>query len=211
MISVVLVDDHKLLRNGLGSFIQNTEDFEVLFEADNGKIFQEMIRETSVPKPNVVLMDINMPVQDGYVTTKWLTQYHPQIKVLALSMHDDEVCIIRMLRCGAKGYLLKDADPEDLLKAIREVHSTGFYQSALMTKHLPNVLSADPRFLNLSNREMEVLRLLATDLTYKEIAEEMNLGFKTVEGYRERLSDKLAIKTRVGLVMYAIKAGIIQI
>jgi DNA-binding NarL/FixJ family response regulator len=214
MISVALVDDHKLLRNGLGNFIRSSNRFGVLFEADNGLEMQHKLADGKLP--DVILMDINMPLMDGYMATDWLREHQPDIKVLALSMYDGEDCIIRMLRYGAKGYILKDAEPSELLNAIDEVHRHGFYYSAVISPHLRQLLRInDPKKQTnaggLTTREMELLQHMASDDTYKEIADKMFLSPKTVEGYREKLCDKLQIKTRVGLVMYAIKNGIVKV
>jgi len=214
MISVALVDDHKLLRNGLGSFIRSSDGCQVLFEADNGQELQEKLTAGG-PFPDVVLMDINMPVLDGYMTTDWLRKQYPEIKVLALSMYDTEDCIIRMLRYGAKGFILKNAEPAELLKAIDEVYEKGFYYSATISPHLRHMLRVGdskrtPDPVELTPRETELLQMMASDDTYKEIADKMFLSPKTVEGYREKLSEKLQVKTRIGLVMYAIKNGIVK-
>lgn len=215
MITVAMVDDHKLLRNGLSSFIRNNPDFEVLFEADNGIDLQQKIKEH--PLPNVILMDINMPLMDGYSATQWLFQNYKEVKVIALSMYDSEECIIRMLRCGAKGYILKDAEPSELLRAMDEVHRHGFYYSPMVAHHLIHIINnteTDPKQVPaklLSEREMELLHFMASEMTYKEIADKMFLSPKTVEGYREKICEKLQVKTRVGLVMYAIRNGIVKL
>lgn len=215
MITVALIDDHKLLRNGLSSFIRNNPDFDVLFEADNGIDMQQQLEKH--PLPNVILMDINMPLMDGYSATQWLFQHHKQVKVIALSMYDSEECIIRMLRCGARGYILKDAEPSELLRAMHEVQRHGFYYSPMVSQHLIHIINnteTDPRLVPaklLSEREMELLHLMASEMTYKEIADKMFLSPKTVEGYREKICEKLQVKTRVGLVMYAIRNGIVKL
>jgi two-component system invasion response regulator UvrY len=215
MITVAMVDDHKLLRNGLSSFIRNNPDFEVLFEADNGIDLQQKIKQH--PLPNVILMDINMPLMDGYSTTQWLFQNYKEVKVIALSMYDSEECIIRMLRCGAKGYILKDAEPSELLRAMDEVHRHGFYYSPMVAHHLIHIINnteTDPKQVPaklLSERELELLHFMASEMTYKEIADKMFLSPKTVEGYREKICEKLQVKTRVGLVMYAIRNGIVKL
>lgn len=215
MISVALIDDHKLLRNGLSSFIGNTPGFKVLFEADNGIDMQQQLKEH--PLPDVILMDINMPLMDGYSATQWLFLHHKQVKVIALSMYDSEECIIRMLRCGARGYILKDAEPSELLKAMDEVYRHGFYYSPMVSQHLIHIINkteTDPKQVPaklLSERELELLHLMASEMTYKEIADKMFLSPKTVEGYREKICEKLQVKTRVGLVMYAIRNGIVKL
>lgn len=213
MITVALVDDHRLLRSGLSNFIKTSPDMEVLFEADNGVEMQDRIAARG--KPDVILMDINMPLMDGYDATRWLHGYHPDIRVIALSMYDGEECIIRMLRCGARGYLLKDAEPAELIRAIRETHQNGFYYTPVVSKHIAHILhesEQDKKSSNsLTEREIELLQFMASELTYKEIADKMFLSPKTIEGHREKICDKLQIKTRVGLVMYAMKNGIVKV
>lgn len=211
-IAVALVDDHKLLRNGLSNFIKSTPDFKVVFEADNGIDLQERIKSQSLP--DVVLMDINMPLMDGYDATEWLYKHYPAVKVIALSMYDSEECIIRMLRRGAKGYLLKDSEPSELLKAIRETKTQGYYYTPMVARQISLLINdkenEQKNALALSEREMELLQYMASEMTYKEIADKMNLSPKTVENHREKICEKLQIKTRVGLVMYAMKNGIVK-
>lgn len=215
-ITIALADDHVLLRNGLANLLQDL-DFEVVFQADNGKQFIEKLK-THTP-PQVVLMDINMPVMDGYDTTLWLKKNHPDVKVLALSMYNDENAIIRMLKSGAKGYLLKDSSPSELKAAIRSLVTKGFYYSELVTGTLIHTINHmdDPEsatikdVLGLNERELEMLKLICTELTFKEIAEKMQISPRTVDGYRDILLEKLQCKSRIGLVIFAIKNGIIVI
>jgi two-component system invasion response regulator UvrY len=211
MISVALVDDHRLLRSGLSNFIKSNPEFKVVFEADNGLELQEKMKGNALP--DVVLMDINMPLMDGYEATAWLHKNHAAVKVLALSMYDSEECIIRMLRRGAKGYLLKDTEPDDLIKAIQETYHNGFYYTPLVAKHIAYLINDTDQKQNttLTERETELLQHMASELTYKEIADKMFLSPKTVENHREKMCEKLQIKTRVGLVMYAIKNGIVKV
>lgn len=217
MIKVALVDDHKLLRNGLSNFIKSNPLFSVVFEADNGEAMKTIIDANDLP--DVVLMDINMPLMDGYAATQWLRDHFPKVKVIALSMYDGEECIIRMLRCGARGYILKDSEPSLLIRAIDEVHRHGFFYSEMIAGHMIHLINAadgdtgkkKKTDKTLSERETELLQLMASEMTYKEIAAKMFLSPKTVEGHREALSEKLDIKTRVGLVLYGVRNGIIKV
>jgi two-component system, NarL family, invasion response regulator UvrY len=215
MTTVALVDDHVLLRNGLATLVRNL-GYDVLFEANNGDDF--LSKRTTKGDPDVVLMDINMPEKDGYETTMWLRQNCPDVKVLALSMYDDENAIIRMLKSGAKGYILKDSEPADLRAALDAVTRKGFYYSEMVTGRLMRSISdmdeesnGTKKLLNLNERETEFLKLVCTEMTYKEIAEKMFLSPRTIDGYRDALFEKLDIKTRTGLVIYAIKNGIVKI
>ncbi len=214
--NVVLVDDHTLLRNGLASLIRSFGDFNILFEADNGQDFINKLKPKTLPQ--VVLMDINMPEMDGYEACLWLKTNHPKIKVLALSMYDNETSVIRMFKAGAKGYILKDCDPAELKNALEDVVAKGFYYSEMVTGkliHTINSLDEEDNqarnVIQMNEREVSFLKLVCTELTYKEIAEKMFLSPRTIDGYRDDLFQKLNARTRVGLVMYAIKNGIVNI
>ncbi|MEQ1677154.1 MAG: response regulator transcription factor [Chitinophagaceae bacterium] len=211
--SIVLVDDHVLLRSGLAGMLKES-GYTVLFEADNGKEFTEKIKQ--VAEPDIVLLDINMPVMDGYATAAWIKTNYPEIKVLALSMYDEEEAIIKMLKNGARGYILKDSHPSELKAAIESLAAKGFYYSEMVTGRLMRSILDDPgngkaAEDNLTDRELEFLKLTATEMTYKEIADQMHLSPRTIDGYRDALFEKLNIKSRVGLVLYAIKNGIVSI
>ncbi len=215
MPSIVLVDDHSLLRMGLASLVESLGN-TVLFEADDGKEFIEKLDGQNLP--DIVLMDINMPEMDGFQTTQWLKQNHPEVKVLALSMYDNENSIIRMLKCGAKGYILKDSEPAELKAAIEAVMTKGFYYSDLVSGkliHAINKLDDDDNglksLIQLNDRETDFLKYACTEMTYKEIADKMFVSPRTIDGYRDALFEKLHVKTRVGLVMYAIKNGVVNI
>lgn len=159
-----------------------------------------------------------MPEMDGYETTLWLKKNHPEIKVLALSMYDNENAIIRMFKAGAKGYILKDCEPSELRMALDALAGKGFYYSEMVTGrliHSINKLDDDDdhtsHLIQLNDRELEFLKLACSELTYKEIADRMFLSPRTIDGYRDALFEKLHVKTRVGLVMYAIKNGIVTL
>ncbi len=214
-INIVLVDDHVLLRNGLANLIESF-GYKVLFQADNGKYFTEKLQPSNLP--GIVLLDINMPEMDGYDTALWLKENYPEIKILALSMYDNENAIIRMFKAGAKGYILKDCDPSELRAALEAITSKGFYYSEMVTGKLIHTINTmddkDNQLINpvkLNDREINFLKLSCTELTYKEIADKMFVSPRTIDGYRDDLFHKLKIKTRVGLVMYAIKNGIVNV
>jgi DNA-binding NarL/FixJ family response regulator len=214
MANIVLVDDHILLRNGLASLVKDL-GYNVLFEADNG---EDLITKLEAKgAPDIVLLDINMPKKDGYETALWLKRNFPDSKILALSMYDDENAIIRMLKNGARGYILKDTDPAELRSAIEAVLTKGFYYSEMVTGRLIHTINtmdddnSSQNLLGLNEREIEFLKLAATEMTYKEIAEKMFLSPRTIDGYRDALFEKLNIKSRVGLVLFAIKNGIVSL
>jgi len=212
---VVLIDDHVLLRNGLANLVKSFDDYTVLFEANNGQHFMEQLNANHLP--DIVLMDINMPGKNGFETTLWLKHNYPYVKVLALSMYDNEQSIIRMLKNGAKGYILKDTDPREFKAALDSVYSKGYYYSELVAGKLIHAVNnlddaeSGTHSLGLNERELEFIRLSCTEMTYKEIADKMFLSPRTIDGYRDALFEKLNIKTRVGLVMFAIKNGIVNV
>lgn len=215
MATIALADDHILLRNGLASLVKNF-GHEVLFEANNGEDLIKLIQEGKIP--DMILMDINMPVKDGYETSAWLKANHPEIKVLALSMLDNENAIIRMIKNGARGYVLKESEPAELKAAISAVIQKGFYYSEMVTGRLVHSISGmdiegqnSQQVMQLTEREIEFLKLACSEMTYKEIASEMHLSPRTIDGYRDALFLKLDIKTRTGLVIYSIKNGIVKI
>lgn len=212
--SVVLVDDHSLLRKGLANLVKTYDEYAVLFEADNGRDFIKQLKPKFLP--DIVLLDINMPEMDGYETALWLKRNYPEIKVLALSMYDNEQAIIRMMKNGAKGYILKDLDPVEFKTALDSLMRRGFYYSEMVTGkliHAVNTLDEPEQtirnLVTLNPREIEFLKLACTEMTYKEIADKMFLSPRTIDGYRDALFEKLHVKTRVGIVMYAIKNGIV--
>ena len=214
--SVAVVDDHVLLRNGLSNLIRGLETYAVLFEANNGKDFISQLKPKFLP--DIVLLDINMPEMDGFETALWLKRNYPDIKILALSMYDNEASIIRMMKSGAKGYILKDIDPVEFRQALDALMRKGFYYSELITGKLIHAINQldEPEttlknLVTLNDREIEFLKLVCTEMTYKEIAEKMFLSPRTIDGYRDALFEKLNVKTRVGLVMYAIKNGIVRV
>ncbi|MBN8675961.1 MAG: response regulator transcription factor [Chitinophagales bacterium] len=216
MVKVALADDHILLRNGLAGLINGFDGYTVLVEANNGQDLINTLDTNNLPE--LVLLDINMPVKDGFETALWLKQNHPDIKVLALSMYDNEPSIIKMLRNGAKGYLLKDTAPKEFKTALDAVMSKGFYYSEMVTGKLIHAVNNmdEPQqqknpFSKLNEKETEFLKLACTEMTYKEIADKMFLSPRTIDGYRDALFEKLDVKTRVGLVMYAIKTGLVQV
>jgi DNA-binding NarL/FixJ family response regulator len=213
--NVALIDDHVLLRNGLANMVKNFDGYAVKLEANNGKHFIEQLNKNNLP--DMVLMDINMPEMDGFATSQWLKENHPDVKVLALSMYDNEQSIIRMLKNGARGYILKETEPREFKMALDSVVQKGYYYSEMVTGkmiHALNNLEEDSSIkplISLNDREIEFLKLACTELTYRDIAERMHLSPRTIDGYRDALFEKLNAKTRVGLVLYAIRNNIFQV
>ncbi|MDE3144091.1 MAG: response regulator transcription factor [Bacteroidota bacterium] len=210
---VAVTDDHTLMRNALARLIASFDDYAVIYEAGNGRELIEKIQTVQIP--DIILLDINMPEMDGFETAKWLTRNYPQIKVLALSMQSDESSIIRMLRLGAKGYLMKNVEPDELNIALESVIKKDFYLSETISGKVISGLHQDyqqplePTML--SDKDKEFLRLICTELTYKDIAEKLFVSPRTVDDYRNSLFEKLNVHTRMGLAMYAIKNKIVEI
>ncbi|MBC7553628.1 MAG: response regulator transcription factor [Taibaiella sp.] len=212
MIKVALADDHTILRKGVAEILSGFEGIEVIMQAGNGRELITKMESTQV-LPDVCIVDINMPEMNGYETASAIRKHWPDIKILALSMYDTELNIIKMLRNGANGYVLKDNDPEDLKIAINEVMKHGFYYSELVTGRMLHLLqdSASKIASDLNEREITFLKYCCTEFTYKEIAERMFLSPRTIDGYREVLFGKLQTTSRTGLAIYAIKAGLVEL
>ena len=212
--TVAIVDDHELMAQALSGLVQKYEEYEVLYEANNG---QELINRIKLNMiPDIVLLDISMPIMDGYETALWLKNNYPQVKVLALSMDDKEETIVKMLRNGAKGYLLKGCKPFELKRALDAVADKGYYYTEFVTGQLikslnPETLQSPQDVLRLNDREMEFIKWACSDLTYAEIADKMCVSPRTVDGYRESVFQKLSIKTRVGMVIEAIRHKLVVI
>ena len=209
-INIIIVDDHLLFSQALHGLVSNFDEFNVLAVLNNGKELVDYVSKDN-ELPEIILMDIQMPIMNGIEATNWLKENKPTIKVLALSMECDETTILAMLRAGAKGYLLKDIHPNILHHALNQVNSNGFYYTDNITNTLLNSIHKPekPKNITLKDRELEFLKLTVSEKTYKEIADVMCLSPKTLENYRESLFEKLEVKTRIGLVIYAIKEKIV--
>ncbi|MGB0982061.1 MAG: response regulator [Winogradskyella sp.] len=207
--SVVVVDDHVLLSEAISELVNGFKNFKTLYTCKNGK---ELLTKLKHPKncPKVVLMDVNMPILNGIETTKALTETYPNIKVIALSVEEDENTILNMLRVGAKGYLMKDTKKEILEDALISVLQKGYYHTNTISQLLIGNLNKKEEETILKDREIEFISHACSEKTYKEIAELMFLSPKTIEGYRDTLYEKLNIKNRIGLVLYAIRNNLFQ-
>jgi DNA-binding NarL/FixJ family response regulator len=213
---ITLIDDHAMVRKGLAELINMFPNYKVLFDAANGKDFINKLNPRHLP--DIVLVDITMPEMDGYETAEWLRINYPEIKVLALSTMDSETSIIKMIRHGAKGYVLKGAEPSELKQAFDEVLTRGYFYNDLVTRkvmqsinHLVDERNPLPTFARLSDRELHFLKLACSEKTYQQIAKEMFVSERTVDGYRDALFKKLELSTRVGLVMFAIKNRLVEL
>jgi two-component system, NarL family, invasion response regulator UvrY len=215
LIRVALVDDHILLRDALASVINTFEGFEVSHLAENG---QDLIDKLSKGQfPDVIILDLNMPRMDGYETAKWLHINYPSVVLLVLTMYDTEVALIRLLNAGVKGFVKKDVHPHELKQALQAVAKDGYYYSQDTSLRLIGLFRKDDANMRglesalLSDTEIEFLKLSCTDLTYREIADKMSCSARAIDGYRDALFEKLDVKSRVGLVVFAIRHGIVTI
>lgn len=199
--SVAIVEDYKLLSQAIGEIINSFDNFELLYTCENGKELIEKIKLKNIP--DIILMDVNMPIMGGIETTKWLQKNNPEIHILALTVEDDEKTIITMIKSGAKGYLLKDVDKSTLENAMISLMKNGIYHTKLVNDAMFHSINEDE--FNLKENEIKFMELVCTEMTYKEIADKMFLSPKTIDGYRDHLFSKLNVKNRIGLVLFAIK------
>lgn len=211
-ITIALADDHVLLRSALAGLIDGFGNCKVINQSGTGKELTEYILSGHVP--DVVILDLNMPDMDGFETASWLQQHAPAVHVLMLTMFDSELSLIRLLQAGVKGFLKKDIHPDELKFAIQSVMQSGYYYSSHTTGKLVNLFRNQPDGANrlqkaiLSDQETEFLKLACSDLTYKEIAQKMNLNPRSVDSLRDQLFLKLDVKSRVGLAMVALRNGL---
>lgn len=212
-ITIGLADDHVLLRNALASLINGFEGFRVIMQASTGREFIAEVKKGKVPE--IAILDLSMPDMDGYQTARWLRDNYSEIRVLMLTMYDSEPTLIRLLQSGVKGFLKKDIHPSELRFALHSVMQYGYYYSSHTTGKLANLFREKPRQNSalsralLTEQEMQFLSLACSELTYKEIAQRMNLNPRSVDTLRDHLFNKLDVKSRVGLAIYSLKHGIV--
>lgn len=210
---IILADDHILLRDALAKLIADFEEFTVIAKAANGNEVIEAIENGE--DADIILMDLNMPKMDGYEAAMWVAKHHPNIKIVILTMYDSEVALIRLLKIGVHGFLKKDIHPLELKDALLTVAAGEYYFSNHTTLKIASVFRKKPdshialETLLLTEAEIEFLKLACSDMTYKEIAEAMNITPRSIDNYREVLFIKLNVHSRVGLAIYALKNGII--
>lgn len=209
--NIVIVDDHILVAQGVTSLIEKIKGYRVLYEVAGGKA---LIERFAHPEniPDIVLLDVLMPEMDGFKVAQWLRANHPAVSVLALSSQDDEDTLIRMVRNGARGYLHKNVSVVILQKALEHmVEKDYFYPEWITHKVLMHIAADKPYGPDINARELEFLTHAITELNYKEIADKMCCSPRTVEGYRDHLFEKLGVRTRVGLVITALRSKLITL
>jgi two-component system, NarL family, response regulator DegU len=215
-IKLVIADDHNLFRKGIGTMIAQIPDFELIGEAANGGDLLNLLTKLT---PDLVLMDLQMPVMDGMKATEKIHERYPKIKIIIISMHEEDRYIINLLEKGVNGYLLKDSDPDEVEHAVRRVMAEGFYYSDFVSKIMHRKMltkqqaaTKTPLFnskVHISPREMEVLHLLCEGLSTQEIGEKMFVSPRTIEGHRLHLLEKTGAKNTAGLVAYTFKNDLI--
>lgn len=213
-IKIAIADDYKIFREGLKVGLSADEALEVILEADNG---EDLLKGLETASPDVILMDLKMPVMDGMEATKEVRKKYPAVKVLVVSMYEDDKFIIHLMENGANGYLLKNTEPDEIRRSIHAVHENGYYFNDLVNKALLKKLvlknNLKPSFnqnVELTEREQEVLKLICEEKTAAEIAKEIFLSPRSVEGIRQRLIEKVGVRNSAGLVMFAVKNGIVD-
>ena len=213
-IRIAIADDYKIFRDGLKVGLSADENLEVVFESDNG---EDLLKALETDVPDVIIMDLKMPIMDGMEATKMVRKQHPSVKVLVVTMYEEDKFIIHLMEKGANGYLLKNAEPDEIRKSIYAVHENGYYFNDLVNKALLKKLvlknNLKPSFnqnVELTEREMEVLKLICEEKTAAEIAKEIYLSPRSVEGIRQRLIEKVGVRNTAGLVMFALKNGIVE-
>jgi len=211
-ITIAIADDHQLFLKSLCILIGGLNHFDIVADALNGKDLLQKL-EANKLQPDIALIDVNMPVMDGIATAAQLAKQYPLTKVVALSMKDDDHTIISMLKAGCCAYLLKDIHPGELEKALLEINSKGFYNADTLNLHFRRIIvkSETEKGFALSEREKQFLQFACSDLTYKQIAAQMNVSERTVDGYREALFEKLNVQSRTGMALEAIRRNLVSL
>ncbi len=211
-IKIGLVDDHQLFLKSLSSLLSSIPGFAIVVEANHGKDLQEKI-EKGAPLPDIILLDVEMPVMNGVDTARWLHAHHPSVRLVALSMKDNEQTVMDMIKAGCCSYLLKDTHPDELERALHEVYYKNYYNSDINKVNLAGLLMNNQLAVSLtiSENERAFLQHATSDLTYKQIATLMQLSERTIDGYRESLFSKFKVQSRTGMVLEGIRRGLVRV
>jgi DNA-binding NarL/FixJ family response regulator len=214
IINVAIADDHKIFRRGVILSLKTFHNIRFILEAENG---EELIKGLEKEEPDVVLMDLKMPVKDGIETTKYLNKHYPKIRILILTMFEDERFVGHLMDSGANGYLLKSTEPAEIKQGIMDVMNNGFYLNNFVNRVLIKKNYAKQKFnpslnsqITISEREKEVLSLVCMEYTAQEIAQKMEISARTVEAIKDRLMERFGVKNSVGLVFFAMKNSLID-
>lgn len=215
IVTIGIADDHQMMRQGIVSLINSNKNYKVIVEADNGNDLIDKIKNATVV-PEILIIDIMMPFMDGYETINYITKKYPELKCIALSVNSDFVSAFKMIKNGARAYIKKDCSTEQLFNTINMVHEVGIYYDSFVVNSLLEYESANPEERSLkkslvnelSEREKRFIYIACSDLTYVEVADIMGVSKRTVDTFRESVFDKINVKSRVGMVIYAIKHGI---
>lgn len=211
IIRIAIADDHQLVRAGIARILQENQDFVIVQQAANGRELLDAIKNT---KPDVILLDLEMPILSGRETLIEIRKEYPNIKVLVLTMHNNEAFIVQMMELGANGYLIKNTDPKEVTQAIYKVTESEFYFSDIVSMAMlqgisnPKAMTNQLKSHDLTEREIDVLRLICKEYTTIEIGEALFLSPKTIEGYRKLLMDKTGARNMAGLVLFAVRHGL---
>jgi two-component system invasion response regulator UvrY len=210
-ISIAFADDHSMLRKGLVKLLLMNGNFESLFDVDSGIDAMEALKKHKIP--DVLILDVSMAGKDGMETAQWVSKNFPQVKILALSMSSDEHTILKMIQAGAKGYVTKNCEPEKLIDAIETIYKNGVYLPDSLSAKIfsgiqNNLLSPINKLPLLNDKEKTFLSLLCQELSYQEIAGKMFLSPRTIDDYRKKLTKKLSVKGKSGLIVYAMNNGL---
>ena len=213
-ITIGIADDYKIFRDGLKLCFNTDPNLDVILEADNG---EELMEALKTQQPDIIIMDLNMPLLDGMEATKQIRKKYEHVKILVVTMYDNDKFIIHLMENGAHGYLLKNAEPKEIIKAIYAVMENGYYFNDLVNKALLKKLvmknNLKPSFnhnIELTEREQEVLKMICEEKTAAEIGKEIFLSPRSVEGIRTRLIEKVGVRNTAGLVMFAVKNGLAE-
>jgi DNA-binding NarL/FixJ family response regulator len=213
IIKVAIADDHALFRTGVKTSLSSRKDIQMIAEAENGMQLMNLLKHI---KPDVILLDIHMPIMDGYTTLPEIKKLYPEMKVIMLSMNNDPSIITKMMEIGANSYLTKESDSETIYQAIKTCYEQEFFFNDRTNKALLNGLrmkkpqESPMQEVQLTDKEITILKLMCEEKSTKEIADIVDLSPRTVEAIRDKLKTKTGVKSMAGLVMYAVKAGIVE-
>jgi DNA-binding NarL/FixJ family response regulator len=214
IIKVAIADDHKIFRKGVILSLRPFTNIKFVFEANNG---EELLNNLALADPDVILMDLRMPIKDGIETTKQVSKDYPNVRVIVLSMYEDERFVSHLMENGAQGYLLKNAEPQEIRKAIMDVFEKGYYLNnfvnRILLKKAHNKQKTTPSLtheITLNERERDVLKYICMEFTAQEIAQKMDISNRTVEAIKDRLMERFGSKNTAGLVFFAVKNNLVD-